>query len=712
MLYCEVWLRGVKGIFSWHTEESLQPGARVVVPFRNQKKTGLVVACSQNKPEFATKPVGEVWDEMFLRPDYLTLAREVARENVTSLEKILSLMIPEKFFLKKNPEKREILYTLNIKANIESVTGGKQREVIEALKAEGCSVLNHEKLKSIASTQTITSLVKKNILTQEVGKIISSFRSDQRTRPSFDLKDLQQKALDQIEASRVPVLLRGVTGSGKTEIYKKLADKVLAEDASAQVLMLVPEIALTPQLVAEFAGMFGDQLAVWHSKLSEGDKVQEWAKIRSGQARVLIGARSGVFVPLANPKLIILDEEHEWTYKNEFAPRFWAHDIAENLAQKFKAKLVLGSATPRLESFVKAEDGAWTRVDLDTRVHETLLPEIFLVDLKQEIKKGNASPISEPLLERIQETLVQKKQAMLFLNKRGFSGSTMCRSCGQNFECPHCSHPMKMHQNFKTRKFICHVCGHLERFPDKCPGCDTSNFQFKGWGTQQVEQYLQEILPGIRTLRADADAITGKHDFDQMMQKFHDYEADILLGTQMIAKGLDFDRVDLVGVLLADVGLGLPDFRAEERVFQLLTQVSGRAGRRKRQGEIVIQTFKPDEKIFDYVRKHDSLGFLEWQKGLRKSSHQPPFSSFAKVTFSEVDKTAGLKSAQDWYKKVKNVDKNWDIFLAPAFFPRSHGKYHFHVLLRAPSRQDLIEFFATHGIPEGGKVDISPASLL
>jgi len=644
MHYCEVWLRGVKGIFSWHSEEEIQPGARVVVSFRNKNKTGIILSCSADQPDFQTKPILEIWDACFLSSEYVDIAKQVAQNNAAHLEKVLSLMIPEKFLKQQEPK-------------------------------------------------------------------IKAKKDDYKTRPSFELTELQTQAQDEILASEKPVLLRGVTGSGKTEIYKKIADKIL-EDETAQVLMLVPEIALTPQLMAEFAGLFGEDLAVWHSKLSEGEKVRAWWRCHTGEARVLIGARSASLVPLKNPKLIILDEEHEWTYKNEFAPRFWAHEVAEIIAEKFDAKLLFASATPRLESFVKCETGEWTQVDLETRVHETQLPEIFLVDLKQEVKKGNGSPISEHLLEKLQEMLAQKKQAMLFLNKRGFSGSTLCRVCGKNFECPNCSHPMKMHKKGALRKFICHVCGHLESFPHACPDCDTTDFQFKGWGTQQVEQYLQEILPGIRTLRADADSITGKHDFDEMMNAFHDYEADVLLGTQMIAKGLDFERVELVGVILADVGLSLPDFRAEERVFQLLTQVSGRAGRRKNRGEIVIQTFNPDEKIFDYVRQHDSLGFLNWQKKLREDSQLPPFSSFAKITFSHTDKAKALEQAQNWYQSIKNKKIFSEIFLAPAFFPRSHNKYHFHVLIKANTSLELIDFFTQSEIPDIAKIDLNPVSLL
>jgi len=715
----------MKGIFSWHREEAINIGARVTVKLRGRLKTGIVIRVSKDKPEFKTQAIVEVWDEEFIPPEYIEIAREVAEENFASLEKVLSLTVPEKFFSKKNPEKRNNSYELQ--SLPEKIRGEKQKQAIELIQKYKGNI-SEEALRKDIPLATIKTLIEKEIILEKKGKITGIFSDTQKSRPSFTLTPEQKKVEEAISKSKKPVLLFGVTGSGKTEIYKKLVEFELNKKSSnsKQVLFLVPEIALTPQLIAELYSILGDCLAVWHSKLSEGEKVQEWARIQSEEARILVGARSAVMVPLRNPKLIILYEEHEWTFKNEFAPRFQTHDIVEKIVARFNSKLILGTATPRLESFQKCETGEWNRVNLPNRVHEVQLPEIEIIDLGNEAKKGNYSPISESLEQELREILKQKKQAMIFLNKRGFAGSTMCKVCGHTFECPNCTANMKLHERIGSRKFICHVCGHLEPFVIKCPECKAENFQFKGWGTQQVEKELKERFPNIRVFRADADSVSGKQDFEKLMDRFHRGEADVLLGTQMIAKGLDFDNVELVGVILADVGLTLPDFRSEERVFQLLTQVSGRAGRRKKRGRIVIQTFRPEEKIFQFVKKHDSEGFLDWQSELRKKSNMPPFSAMAKISFSNEKKEIAFTEAKKFFNTLRchpeldsgsldserSEDRRNDVYSAPAFFPRTHNKYHFHVFIREENKQKLIKFLKEIEIPEGAKVDINPGSLL
>jgi len=593
------------------------------------------------------------------------------------------------------------------------VKGTKQKLVLELLQSNK-GRMRSEDLREQVSLATLQGLVKKEILKIEEGTLISPLAVTDNGKANIVLNEDQEKALKKIQTAKTTTLLFGVTGSGKTEIYKKLAQDV---SPTGQVLLLLPEIALTPQLIAEFQSIFKGAVAVWHSKLAEGEKIQEWKRVQSGEAKILIGARSAVFVPLKNPELVILDEEHEWTFKNEFAPRFHTIDVVEKMEQKFNSKIILGSATPRLESFHKCEVGEWTRVDLPKRVGDVLMPEMRFVDLKSEAKRGNYSPLSGALEEELADILKQKKQAVIFLNKRGFSGATMCKSCGHKFECPNCSHNMKMHQKMGNQKFICHVCGHMEGFPSQCPECKEKDFVFRGWGTQMVEEILKEKLPTLRVFRADSDSITGKHDFETLMNKFHNYEADVLLGTQMIAKGLDFERVQLVGVVLADVGLNLPDFRSEERVFQILTQVSGRAGRRASRGKIVIQTFNPEEKIFDFVKTHDAESFLHWQKESRQKSLMPPFSSMAKLTISDVRKEVAFSHAQKTFKKILKQVQNdkkegWDCHFAPAFFPRTHGKYHFHVFLKAPNKKELVEFLAAQTPLEGVKIDIDPSSLL
>ncbi len=709
--YCTVWIRGVRGLFSWHTDLCVDFGSRVVVRFRGKRRVGVVVCITQTKPDFLTQPVLEVWNRVFIPKEYISMAQVISSQYVTSLEKVLSLMVPQKFMMIRSPEKRTSFYVLRDESI--KLSGSKQRLAVEMLQKSGGRLLALE-LERCVSRGTLKTLLERGIVEREQGSVLSLWQKNQKVRPSFFLTSLQQQVLDNIESSSKPVLLFGVTGSGKTEVYKKLAQRLLDKLPESQVLFLLPEIALTSQLIAEFYGVFGDLLAVWHSKLSEGEKVQAWERMRSGEGKILIGTRSAVFVPLQNPQLIILDEEHEWTFKNNSAPRIWTHDVVQILAEKFESKLVFGSATPRAESFYQVDQERWHRVDMLERVHQVQLPSIEVIDLANEAKKGNTTPFSEHLQEEIRHVLQSKKQVILFLNKRGYHGATFCKSCGHTFECPSCSYLMKMHQQGGVQKFVCHVCGHLEHFPEKCPKCQDSYFLFRGWGTQMVEKVLQEFFPGIRVLRADSDSMTGKYDFERVLSRFHNYEADVLLGTQMIAKGLDFERVHLVGVILADVGLNLPDFRSEERVFQLLTQVSGRAGRRQYPGKIILQTFQPRDPIFDFVKNYQTEDFIRHQLLVRQKMGMPPFSSLVKITFSDADKKKAFEVSHGFFKQFCNdkVIREDQISFAPAFFPRAHGKYHFHVFLRGKSKENLLKVLSGMSFPKGITIDIDPVSLL
>ncbi len=707
MFYYEIYLRGIFGIFTWSLEKDLGLGARVAVLFRGRRKIGIVVGKTQQKPEFKTQNVQAVLDFDFLPSNYILLAKKVAQDNFCSLEKVLSLVVPRKYFSEQSPEKRLCSYELRVgEYDLEKIRGTKQKLAIEMLQQNG-GILSAEKLREKISLSTLRSLLEKGIIEEIVGNISKNKAGNIIEAKDHALTADQQNALIKIRESDKPVLLFGVTGSGKTEIYKNLV-----READGQAMILVPEIALTPQLISEFEQVCGGEVVAWHSKMSEGEKVQNFARLISGEAKVLIGTRSAVFVPMPNLKLIILDEEHEWTYKNEFTPRFLCHDLVNTLSVLCGAKLLFGSATPRLESFVHCEQDLWTRVDLPNRVFETKMPKIEMVDLKNEAKKGNYEPISERLLVKLKRILAQGKQAILFLNKRGFAGATFCRSWGYQFQCPNCEVNMKAHGK-GNRKFLCHFCGHMENFPkeDRCPSCDEQKFEFRGWGTQSVENDLAKKLPHARVFRADADTITKKKDFENLMLDFHNQKADILLGTQMIAKGLDFENVELCGVILADVGLSLPDPRAEERVFQLLTQVAGRAGRRKKQGEILIQSFRPDDKIFEYLKKHDLEGFLAEQRVAREKAQMPPFHALAKVTFSDVSKDVAFARAKKFYKFLK-VEFSGVCSFAPAFFPRTHGRYHFHVFLRHVERGVLVSFLEGVEFGRGVVIDMGPSSLL
>jgi len=534
-------------------------------------------------------------------------------------------------------------------------------------------------------------------------------------KPAIKLNTAQQKAVQNIISDDRPTLLFGVTGSGKTEVYQEAIQHYLDLNEQNQALFLIPEINLNQQLIRRFQARFGNQIAVWNSKLSMGEKVQSLALILSGKARIIMGTRSAVLLPIPKPSIIILDEEHDHSYKNEFLPRFWTHDIVQGINKIFPGKLIFGSATPKVESWQKAQEKIWQKVELPERIFQTIPPEMNLIDMLQEHKKENFSPFSERLSAAIEDSLENKRQVILFLNKRGMAGNTQCSSCGHGFECPMCDSFMKMHEKNFHRKFICHICGHLENFPEKCPKCTKQNFLLRSWGTQKVEQLLQEKFPQARIIRADADTVRGKNDFSEILHKFENHQADILLGTQMIAKGLDFDKVDVVGILNGDVGLVIPDFRSEERVFQILHQVSGRAGRRKIRGKIYLQTYRAFDPIFTFVYKHQVQEFLE-QELKNRADYWSPWRTTAKIIFSSPQKHLSFFAGQGYFRTLKKIlenKKDWRINFAPAFVPRTHGQYHFNVFIHGTNKQELINFLHQNPPPpELTRIDINPLSVL
>ncbi|WP_316377904.1 primosomal protein N', partial [Enterococcus faecium] len=428
---------------------------------------------------------------------------------------------------------------------------------------------------------------------------------DQTT--ALELNAEQKNAVEQIitagqQQKDQVFLLEGITGSGKTEVYLQAIADVLSENKTA--IMLVPEIALTPQMVERFKGRFGESVAVLHSGLSQGEKYDEWRKIEREEAQVVVGARSAIFAPLKNIGLIIIDEEHESSYKQDETPRYHARDLAIWRSKYHHCPIVLGSATPSLESRARAQKGVYQLLQLNHRAKAAAqLPAIEIVDMREEFQNHRTSTFSANLQEKIQNRLDKKEQTVLLLNRRGYSSFVMCRDCGFVLPCPNCDISLTLHMD--TRSMRCHYCGHEEPIPNRCPNCGGNKIRYYGTGTQKVEEELRELYPQARILRMDVDTTRRKGAHEQILQKFGAKEADILLGTQMIAKGLDFPEVTLVGVLNADTSLNLPDFRSSEHTFQLLTQVSGRAGRAEKAGEVVIQTFNPQHYAIELAKKQN-----------------------------------------------------------------------------------------------------------
>ncbi|MCY7887129.1 primosomal protein N' [Bacillus spizizenii] len=499
--------------------------------------------------------------------------------------------------------------------------------------------------KTDASSAIIKTLIQKGLLKESYEEVYRDPYQDKmfkKTEP-LPLTDEQSAAFQPIRQTldndeHKVFLLHGVTGSGKTEIYLQSIEKVLAKGKEA--IVLVPEISLTPQMVNRFKGRFGSQVAVLHSGLSTGEKYDEWRKIHRKEVRLVVGARSAIFAPFENLGMIIIDEEHESSYKQEEMPRYHAKEVAIKRAEHHSCPVVLGSATPTLESYARAQKGVYELLSLKHRVNHQVMPEVSLVDMREELRSGNRSMFSVELMEKLEKTISKGEQAVLFLNKRGYSSFVMCRDCGYVPQCPHCDISMTYHRYGQRLK--CHYCGHEEPVPHTCPECASEHIRFFGTGTQRVEEELTKVLPNARVIRMDVDTTSRKGAHEKLLSAFGEGKADILLGTQMIAKGLDFPNVTLVGVLSADTTLHIPDFRSAEKTFQLLTQVSGRAGRHEKPGQVIIQTYTPSHYSIQLTKTHDYETFYQHEMAHRREQSYPPYYYLALVTVSheEVAKAA------------------------------------------------------------------------
>ncbi|KRK74304.1 primosomal replication protein n [Lacticaseibacillus nasuensis JCM 17158] len=475
-------------------------------------------------------------------------------------------------------------------------------------------------------------------------------------------------------------LLEGVTGSGKTEVYLQIIAQAIAAGRTA--LMLVPEIALTPQMVHRVTGRFGRQVAVLHSGLSDGEKFDEWRRIQRGEAKIVVGARSAAFAPLTNIGVFIIDEEHETSYKQDDAPRYHARDVVLHRAATFGAPVVLGSATPSLESRARAEKGVYTLLRLPERINQQPMPPVTIIDMRDAMKKSGQEDFSQELLTALQDRVARHEQSVLLLNRRGFSSFVMCRECGYVVQCPNCDISLTLHMDTHTLR--CHYCGHEEPIPHRCPSCGSTKIRYYGTGTQKVEAKLNELLPEARVLRMDVDTTRKKGGHAKLLAKFGRHEADILLGTQMIAKGLDFPDVTLVGVINADTGLGLPDFRASERTFQLLTQVSGRAGRADKPGSVIIQTFNPDHYAITYAKHHDYEGFFRREMAIRHLGHYPPYYFTIKLTVSHQSAEQAAKAIYSLAKTLKAGLTPAAIVLGPTpgAIARLKNRYYYQIVVK------------------------------
>lgn len=575
----------------------------------------------------------------------------------------------------------------NALRNIEVSQRAKKRQALKEIlsQQEGTALL--AKLRQDFSAETIGYFRDKGVIEvweEEVSRTQAYFDRVKETKP-LQLNSEQATAVQRLvseigHASRT-YLLEGVTGSGKTEVYLQVIDHVVKQGKTA--IMLVPEISLTPQMTNRFIARFGQKVAILHSGLSDGEKYDEWRKIERGAAQVVIGARSAVFAPLTNIGAIIIDEEHEATYKQDSNPRYHARDVAALRADYNQAVLVLGSATPSLESRARASKGLYGFLTLSQRANpKAQIPSVEIVDFRDYIGQQEASTITPVLLEKIKTKLAKKEQIVLMLNRRGYSSFIMCRDCGTVDECPNCDISLTLHMDTKTMN--CHYCGFQKDIPRFCPNCHSKAIRYYGTGTQKAYDELMALLPGTRILRMDVDTTRKKGSHEKILTAFGRGEADILLGTQMIAKGLDFPNVTLVGVLNADTALNLPDFRSAERTFQLLTQVAGRAGRADKVGEVVIQTYNPTHYAISFAKEQDYESFYRYEMGMRRSWRYPPYYYTIGVTLSHKSEELAVKKAFEVMNMLREHLSDHIQLLGPTPKPiaRTHNLYHYQMIVK------------------------------
>ena len=529
------------------------------------------------------------------------------------------------------------------------------------------------------------------IVQKEVQRSAAYFEGIEASQP-LELNPEQRQVRDAVVSAigshQPPFLLQGITGSGKTEVYLQIIQGAL--DKGKTAILLVPEISLTPQMTERFIARFGDKVAILHSGLSNGEKYDEWRKVERGDAQVVVGARSAIFAPLKNLGVMIIDEEHEATYKQDSNPRYHAREVAILRAQYNQAVLVLGSATPSLESRARAGKGVYQHLRLTQRANPlATIPEVQVIDFRDYIGQNETSNFTPPLLEAIQDRLAKKEQVVLMLNRRGYSSFVMCRECGTVDTCPNCDISLTLHMDTKTMN--CHYCGFSKDIPQVCPNCKSRSIRYYGTGTQKAYDELAELFPQARILRMDVDTTRKKGSHQALLDQFGRGEADILLGTQMIAKGLDFPNVTLVGVLNADTALNLPDFRSSERTFQLLTQVAGRAGRAEKAGQVLIQSYNPQHYAIRFAKDQDYEGFYAYEMGIRRQLGYPPYYFTIGITLSHKKEEVVVKRAYEVMNILRSGLSETSKILGPTPKPiaRTHNLYHYQILIKYRLEDEL-----------------------
>lgn len=694
---------------------SLVAGQRVRIPLRNRGAIGTVIAVEDldiSGLPYELKPIGGlVSKDPFLTPGLMKLASWISSFYLTPIESVFRTMLPKPSRGESEKRKTEKVVSLSDSFSSTALEGFsgrqvKQKNVLEYLSSNGTESLarltgalgfSRSSIKALEDKSYV--IVGERIVTRDPLAEVEYVES----KP-LSLNEEQAEALKRVLASAreieisgkvKPILLYGVTGSGKTEVYLQAIQKAI--DAGKGAIVLVPEIALTPQTADRFKKRFAkikDQVAILHSNLSEGERHDEWRKVLEQKARIVIGARSAIFSPITNLGLIVVDEEHENSYKQDISPRYQARDVAVVRGHLEKCPVLLGSATPSLESWSNTQNEKYELTIMSQRIDDRKMPLIRIIDMRQESRKAQAGPtiLSHKLRQSIEERLSNGEQTILFLNRRGFAKNILCPECGYVANCRHCSTTMTLHR--KEDRLVCHICGFSQLPPKNCPECSSKSIVNAGYGTERVEEVLKQVFDRARITRVDTDAMRRKNQLRDTLNDFRANKIDILVGTQMIAKGLHFPNVTLVGILNADVGLHIPDIRAGERTFQLLTQVAGRAGRGELEGEVVVQTYTPHHPSIQFARHHDFEGFADQELQMRRQFGHPPYLHLVLITARSVHQQRAEFSLKTLHARLAKGLPN-DMRLTeplPSPLVKSHDQWRYQVILKATSARKLAAY--------------------
>ncbi len=712
MMFAEIIIditnKNVDKIFHYMVPDSLKEniliGMRVIVPFGkgNRMREGYIIGFTDTTDidYNSIKQIHSLPDSYSIfNENMIRLAKFMKDKYYCSLSECLQCIMPKIMqdktnrYANINYENKDI-YTLIDKILKKD---NQQSKVLKfLLKNDNASVYEIKNLLNI-SLSPIQTLEKNGVIKITTKKINRNAINIEKYDKTINLKlnEEQQEAFNFIKTKigsdeNKPILLHGVTGSGKTEIYLQLIDEVLKQNK--QAIVLVPEIALTPQTVERFIGRFGEKVSVTHSRLSDGERFDQWKKAKDGQTQIMVGARSAIFTPFENLGIIIIDEEHEATYKSESTPKYNVKEIAEEICKLTKATLLLGSATPSIETYYKASNKEYELVTINTRVNKNM-PDINIIDMRKELERGNMSIFSIPLFEAIKENLKNNMQTILFLNRRGHSTFVSCRKCGYVMECKNCNVSYTYH--LKEHRLICHYCNDIQNVPENCPSCNSKYIKYFGVGTQKIEEQIKKYFKDARVMRMDMDTTSKKNSHQDILEDFKNHKADILIGTQMIAKGLDFPKVSLVGVISADITLNTGDYKSSENTFQILTQVAGRAGRADIKGKVFIQTYTPEHYSIKFAKNNDYKGFYEKEILERKTMFYPPFSNIFFIMISGENENMVIKAINFLHSVMSYYNQKTNFYIsdvAKAYIYKLNKQFRYKIIIKAGEEERLKNF--------------------